>query len=94
MSSSVLPDNGTNQRITMTIEDSVCAKIQKRREKGISKYGISMDRTDLTEVEWLVHAQEEAMDLVIYLEKLITNASVPGSSGSIVPRHSGVVPQP
>ena len=30
-----------------------------------------MERTDLSELEWLVHAQEEAMDLAIYLEKLI-----------------------
>ncbi len=30
-----------------------------------------MDRKDLSEVEWLIHAQEEAMDLAIYLEKLI-----------------------
>ena len=30
-----------------------------------------MERTDLSELDWLIHAQEEAMDLAIYLEKLI-----------------------
>lgn len=30
-----------------------------------------MERTDLSEIEWLKHAQEEAMDLAVYLEKLI-----------------------
>lgn len=30
-----------------------------------------MDRTDLSEVEWLQHAYEEALDLSIYLKKLI-----------------------
>tara|TARA_R110001606_G_C15166202_1_gene627631 strand:+ start:263 stop:499 length:237 start_codon:yes stop_codon:yes gene_type:complete len=30
-----------------------------------------MDRTDLSSLEWLIHAQEEAMDLSVYLEKLI-----------------------
>jgi len=29
-----------------------------------------MDRNDLTVKEWLQHAQEEAMDFVVYLEKL------------------------
>lgn len=35
------------------------------------KYGKSMNRSDLSRRQWLVHAQEEAMDLAIYLEKLI-----------------------
>ena len=30
-----------------------------------------MERTDLTDVDWLNHAQEEAMDLAIYLQKMI-----------------------
>jgi hypothetical protein len=30
-----------------------------------------MDRTDLTEIDWLQHAYEEALDLSIYLKKLI-----------------------
>jgi len=54
-----------------SIEDDVCISIQDRAELGKSKYGVTMDRTDLTELQWLVHAQEEAMDLAIYLQKLI-----------------------
>ena len=42
-----------------------------RAEVGKKKYNTTMDRKDLTELEWLKHAQEEAMDLSIYLEKLI-----------------------
>ena len=30
-----------------------------------------MDREDLSVLDWLRHAQEEAMDLSLYLEKLI-----------------------
>jgi hypothetical protein len=30
-----------------------------------------MERTDLSRLEWLKHAQEEAMDLAVYLQKLI-----------------------
>ena len=55
----------------MAIEEQVCYKILKRSEKGKKKYGVTMERKDLTELEWLKHAQEEAMDLAVYLEKLI-----------------------
>jgi hypothetical protein len=30
-----------------------------------------MDRTDLDEEQWLQHAYEEALDLAIYLKKII-----------------------
>jgi hypothetical protein len=53
------------------IEDAVAKKIQQRAELGKNKYGVTMERTDLTKVEWLTHAQEEAMDLAVYLEKII-----------------------
>jgi hypothetical protein len=42
-----------------------------REEKGLKDYLTTMDRTDLTELEWLQHAYEEALDLSIYLKKLI-----------------------
>ena len=54
-----------------SIENKVCIKILDRAEVGKKKYGTTMDRNDLTEFEWLKHAQEEAMDLAVYLEKLI-----------------------
>ncbi len=53
------------------IEDKVCEKIKQRAEVGLNKYGVTMDRTDLTPLEWLKHAQEEAMDLSVYLQKII-----------------------
>lgn len=57
--------------ISHTIEGSVIAKITRRRALGAQKYGTTMERTDLTRAQWLQHAQEEAMDLAIYLEKII-----------------------
>jgi len=30
-----------------------------------------MDRTDLSTADWIKHAQEEAMDLAVYLEKIL-----------------------
>jgi hypothetical protein len=53
-----------------TIVESVIEQFKQRSEVGINKYNTTLDRTDLTRLEWLKHAQEEAMDLILYLEKL------------------------
>ena len=53
-----------------TIVESVINQFKQRSEVGIRKYNTTLDRTDLTRLEWLQHAQEEAMDLILYLEKL------------------------
>jgi len=52
------------------IEDSVCTKILERAKVGKDKYGTTMERDDLSIQDWLTNAQEEAMDLAIYLEKI------------------------
>ena len=54
------------------IEDSVCNKILERAKVGKDKYGTTMEREDLSRLDWLIHCQEEAMDMVVYLEKLIS----------------------
>ena len=36
-----------------SIENKVCIKILDRAEVGKKKYGTTMDRKDLTELEWL-----------------------------------------
>lgn len=50
---------------------AVQAKMQQRAELGLKKYGVTTERTDLTLLDWLRHAQEEAMDQAIYLEAAI-----------------------
>jgi hypothetical protein len=55
-----------------TIVESVIEQFKQRSEVGINKYNTTLDRTDLTRLEWLQHAQEEAMDMILYLEKLKT----------------------
>ena len=52
------------------IEDRVCDAIRARADVGKNKYGTTMDRDDLSLLEWIQHAQEEAMDLAVYLEKI------------------------
>ena len=56
--------------MTDTILESLLAKFQQRSEVGQRKYNTTLDRKDLTLIEWLNHAQEEAMDLCLYLEKI------------------------
>ena len=50
---------------------SIIDDLLEREEKGKKEYGTTMDRTDLSEEDWLQHAYEEALDLSIYLKKLI-----------------------
>ena len=54
-----------------SIEDEVCEKIQRRAEMGKNKYGVTMEREDLTLGEWLTHLQEELMDSIVYLQRII-----------------------
>ena len=49
----------------------VIAELKVREQRGLNKYGTTMDRKDLTTKEWLQHAYEEALDLSLYLKKLI-----------------------
>ena len=58
------------------IEDAACDKILSRAAVGLNKYGTTMEREDFSKLDWLIYAQEEAMDLVVYLQKLIELESV------------------
>ena len=48
----------------------VLNQIADRSEKGLEKYGTNLERTDLETLDWVQHAQEEAMDLCLYLERI------------------------
>jgi hypothetical protein len=48
----------------------VLNQIADRSERGLEKYGTNLERTDLETLDWLQHAQEEAMDLCLYLERI------------------------
>ena len=53
-----------------TIVDDVIGSFKERSEVGIKKYNKTMDRNDLSSLEWLQHLQEELMDATLYIEKL------------------------
>lgn len=66
----MLQDHTNTEKLTDSIVESVIAKFKQRSEVGISKYGKTLDRTDLNYKDWLNHIQEELMDAVLYCERL------------------------
>jgi len=58
------------QQIEDKIVLRVLARFNERSQVGINKYNTTLERNDLSTLEWLTHAQEEAMDFVLYLERL------------------------
>lgn len=53
-----------------SVVQSINKKFVARAEVGYAKYGNTMDRDDLTTDEWINHAMEEMMDMLLYMEKL------------------------
>ncbi len=50
--------------------DQLISEFENREQRGLRKYGTSMDRTDLSFDEWLQHFKEELMDGLVYLQKI------------------------
>jgi intergrase/recombinase len=49
---------------------NVIKKFEKRADDGLKKYGVTLERTDLSTLDWINEAQQEAMDFCLYLERL------------------------
>lgn len=52
-------------------EARVCEDIASRQEKGVAKYGTTVEGNPLTLKQWLKHAYEETLDQAIYLKRAI-----------------------
>ena len=52
---------------------SVKEKFEQRSQTGIKKYNTTLEREDLSFLEWLEHLQEELMDATLYVERLKTS---------------------
>ena len=55
---------------TDSIVDSIIDQFIDRAQFGKAKYNTDLDRNDLYIVDWLNHAQEEAMDFLLYMQKI------------------------
>ena len=53
-----------------SVVDTILNKFIDRAEMGFTKYSNTLDRKDLSKLEWINHAQEELMDGILYLERL------------------------
>lgn len=53
-----------------SVVTSVINQFIERSEKGKAKYGVDLDRKDLSLLEWIEHAKQEHMDAILYLEKI------------------------
>jgi hypothetical protein len=50
---------------------AVIEDMRSREAKGKDEYKCTLDRTDLKEHEWMRYAYEEALDLSLYLKKIM-----------------------
>lgn len=66
--------------LKVIVEDPIVLKVlskyYERSQTGIKKYGRTLDRDDLSFIDWLNHLQEELMDATLYIEKLKGEALV------------------
>jgi hypothetical protein len=53
-----------------SVVTTIIEQFTSRAKMGKAKYGVDLDRTDLTLVEWIEHAKQEHMDAILYLEKI------------------------
>jgi hypothetical protein len=58
-----------------SVVSSILNQFTTRSLMGKAKYGVDLDRTDLTLLEWIEHAKQEHMDAILYLEKIKQIAS-------------------
>lgn len=66
LQASPAPSHGSH--VPLPITDHLVAQLQERAQRGLSKYGTTLDRDDLTTADWLLHAIEERLDDVGYME--------------------------
>ena len=59
-----------NQEVTDKVVLSVMAKYAERSTTGLKKYGVTLEREDLTLDQWITHLQEELMDATLYLSRI------------------------
>jgi hypothetical protein len=54
-----------------SVSERIKARIDASTQKGIEKYGVTLDRQDLSLRDWLDHALAECLDQAKYLQKAI-----------------------
>ena len=67
-----MSENTRNIPTTDHVVDSVIDKFIERAQFGREKYGVGLEREDLTFPNYITHLREELMDGILYLQKMET----------------------
>jgi hypothetical protein len=62
------------------VVERVRAELLRRAERGFATYGVTMLRDDLSLQDWLQQAKEEALDLAVYLERILMKLESDGQA--------------
>lgn len=62
-------------------EAAVCADVAARQQLGIAKYGTTVADNPLSRRQWAQHAYEEALDLAVYLKRLMAQMDKEADDG-------------
>ena len=65
--------DGINRTKSDKFVQQVKDKFEERSQVGIKKYTTTLERDDLSFLDWLTHLQEELMDATLYVERLKTS---------------------
>ena len=60
----------TEKYPTDRIVERVRAQLLHRSKVGFKKYGVTLERDDLSTLQWIDHAIEESLDHALYLTRL------------------------
>lgn len=52
--------------------EAVRQKLLQRSIVGLEKYGVTTERDDLSDLQWLIHLHEEILDASVYLQRIIS----------------------
>lgn len=63
-------------------EARVCDDIARRQQRGIAKYGFTVDGNPLPLILWLRHAYEECLDQAVYLRRAIEEIEKQNTDGA------------
>ena len=63
------------------VVEQVIELMRKRSRVGKVKYGVGLDRTDLTEREWLQHLMEELADALGYAQRKLNGLTANDGAG-------------
>jgi hypothetical protein len=53
-----------------SVVEEIVNRFQERSRVGIEKYKTTLDRKDLSPLDWINHLQEEMMDGILYAQRL------------------------